>query len=157
MLCAQRARSARSAASSGLRCVWYLNSDVTYALSRVVDDGTALDACLLTRHLQFSLPYRAMLSQSLRPDTADRLIDALAVLLVRLHNVGFFWGDVSLSNTLFRRDAGAFAAYLVDGPQDVQPEWLADADTVLVTGPGTAPTGRPSCAARAARLREPER
>jgi hypothetical protein len=36
------------------------------------------------------------------------------VLLVRLHNAGFFWGDVSLSNTLFRRDAGAFAAYLVD-------------------------------------------
>jgi hypothetical protein len=36
------------------------------------------------------------------------------VLLVRLHIVGFFWGDVSLSNTLFRRDAGAFAAYLVD-------------------------------------------
>ena len=50
----------------------------------------------------------------LRPDTANRLVDALAVLLVRLHNVGFFWGDVSLSNTLFRRDAGAFAAYLVD-------------------------------------------
>jgi tRNA A-37 threonylcarbamoyl transferase component Bud32 len=50
----------------------------------------------------------------LRPDTADRLVDALAALLVRLHTVGFFWGDVSLSNTLFRRDAGAFAAYLVD-------------------------------------------
>jgi hypothetical protein len=50
----------------------------------------------------------------LRPDTATRLVDALAVLLVRLHIVGFFWGDVSLSNTLFRRDAGAFAAYLVD-------------------------------------------
>jgi ribosome-binding protein aMBF1 (putative translation factor) len=33
---------------------------------------------------------------------------------VRLHIVGFFWGDVSLSNTLFRRDAGSFAAYLVD-------------------------------------------
>ena len=43
-----------------------------------------------------------------------RLIDALAVLLVRLHLAGFWWGDVSLSNTLFRRDAGAFAAYLVD-------------------------------------------
>jgi hypothetical protein len=43
-----------------------------------------------------------------------RLLDALAVLLVRLHLAGFFWGDVSLSNTLFRRDAGAFAAYLVD-------------------------------------------
>lgn len=81
---------------------------------RVADDGTELDACLLTRHLQFSLPYRAMLSQSLRPDTADRLIDALAVLLVRLHLVGFWWGDVSLSNTLFKRNAGEFAAYLVD-------------------------------------------
>ena len=81
---------------------------------RVTADGQPLDACLLTRHLQFSLPYRALYSQALRPDTAQRLIDALAVLLVRLHLAGFWWGDVSLSNTLFRRDAGAFAAYLVD-------------------------------------------
>ena len=36
------------------------------------------------------------------------------MLLVRLHLEGFYWGDVSLSNTLFRRDAGAFAAYIVD-------------------------------------------
>ena len=77
-------------------------------------DGQPLDACLLTRHLQFSLPYRAMLSQNLRPETATRLVDALAVLLVRLHLGGFWWGDVSLSNTLFKRNAGEFAAYLVD-------------------------------------------
>lgn len=81
---------------------------------RVDEHGEPLDACLLTRHLQFSLPYRAVFSQHLRDDTATRLLDALAVLLVRLHLVGFWWGDVSLSNTLFRRDAGAFAAYLVD-------------------------------------------
>jgi hypothetical protein len=81
---------------------------------RVGPDGEELDACLLTSHLHFSLPYRALFSQSLRPDTAQRLIDALAVLLVRLHLAGFWWGDVSLSNTLFRRDAGAYAAYLVD-------------------------------------------
>lgn len=81
---------------------------------RTDDFGQSLDACLLTRHLQFSLPYRALFSQSLRPDTAVRLMDALALLLVRLHLEGFWWGDVSLSNTLFRRDAGAFAAYLVD-------------------------------------------
>ncbi|MEO6790104.1 MAG: DUF4032 domain-containing protein [Ornithinibacter sp.] len=81
---------------------------------REAADGTPLDACLITRHLQFSLPYRALYSQSLRKGTAVRLIDALAVLLVRLHLAGFWWGDVSLSNTLFRRDAGAFAAYLVD-------------------------------------------
>jgi hypothetical protein len=77
-------------------------------------DGNELPAALITRHLKFSLPYRAMWSQGLRAETATRLVDALAVLLVRLHLEGFFWGDVSLSNTLFRRDAGAFAAYLVD-------------------------------------------
>ena len=77
-------------------------------------DGEELEACLVTRHLRFSLPYRALYSQTLRPETATRLVDALAVLLVRLHIIGFFWGDVSLSNTLFRRDAGSFAAYLVD-------------------------------------------
>ncbi|WP_025158401.1 DUF4032 domain-containing protein [Leifsonia aquatica] len=82
--------------------------------NRTDDDGNELNAALVTRHLKFSLPYRALFSQTLRPDTATRLVDALAVLLVRLHIVGFFWGDVSLSNTLFRRDAGSFAAYLVD-------------------------------------------
>ena len=76
--------------------------------------GEPLASALVTEHLQFSLPYRALFSQYLQPGTATRLIDALAVLLVRLHLLGFYWGDVSLSNTLFRRDAGAFAAYLVD-------------------------------------------
>ncbi len=77
-------------------------------------DGEELNAVLVTEHLQFSLPYRALFSQHMSADTATRLIDALAVLLVRLHLLGFYWGDVSLSNTLFRRDAGAFSAYLVD-------------------------------------------
>jgi hypothetical protein len=76
--------------------------------------GEALDAALITEHLQFSLPYRALFSNRLIPDTASRLLDALVALLVRLHLAGFYWGDVSLSNTLFRRDASAFAAYLVD-------------------------------------------
>ena len=82
--------------------------------NRSDSEGNDLPAVLITRHLKFSLPYRAMWSQGLRVETATRLVDALAVLLVRLHLAGFFWGDVSLSNTLFRRDAGAFAAYLVD-------------------------------------------
>jgi len=77
-------------------------------------DGERLPAALVTRHLRFSLPYRALYSSSMKESTAERLVDALAGLLVRLHLVGFYWGDVSLSNTLFRRDAGAFAAYLVD-------------------------------------------
>ncbi|PJJ73046.1 lipopolysaccharide kinase (Kdo/WaaP) family protein [Diaminobutyricimonas aerilata] len=87
---------------------------VAVITNRTDDEGTPLDPVLVTRHLKFSLPYRALYSQTLRPETATRLVDALALLLVRLHIAGFFWGDVSLSNTLFRRDAGAFAAYLVD-------------------------------------------
>jgi hypothetical protein len=82
--------------------------------NRTDENSNELPAVLITRHLKFSLPYRAMWSQGLRPETATRLVDALALLLVRLHIAGFFWGDVSLSNTLFRRDAGSFAAYLVD-------------------------------------------
>ena len=82
--------------------------------NRTNEAGEELPSVLITRHLKFSLPYRAMWSQGLRPETATRLVDALALLLVRLHIAGFFWGDVSLSNTLFRRDAGSFAAYLVD-------------------------------------------
>ena len=87
---------------------------VAVITGRVGADGEELNAVLITEHLQFSLPYRALFSLSMREDTASRLIDALALLLVRLHLIGFYWGDVSLSNTLFRRDAGEFAAYLVD-------------------------------------------
>lgn len=81
---------------------------------RRAPEGEELATVLITKHLQYSLPYRSLFSQHIRPDTASRLIDALAILLVRLHLAGFYWGDVSLSNTLFRRDAGGFAAYLVD-------------------------------------------
>jgi len=76
--------------------------------------GEPLDPVLVTRHLEFSLPYRSLFAQGVRPDTVGRLLDAMVVLLARLHLVGFLWGDVSLSNILFRRDAGEFAAYLVD-------------------------------------------
>ncbi|MEV4413631.1 DUF4032 domain-containing protein [Catellatospora sp. NPDC049609] len=87
---------------------------VAIVADRVALDGEHLEPVLVTRHLQFSLPYRALFSHTLRPETMNRLLDALAALLVRMHLLGFFWGDCSLSNTLFRRDAGAFAAYLVD-------------------------------------------
>ncbi len=93
---------------------------------RTDTSGEPLDPCLVTRHLKFSLPYRALFSQQLRPDTTARSIDALAVLLVRLHLSGFWWGDVSLSNTLFRRNAGAFAAYLVDAETGELRDTLSD-------------------------------
>ncbi|MDX6371048.1 MAG: hypothetical protein QOD98_36 [Nocardioidaceae bacterium] len=81
---------------------------------RVDADGQELPSALLTEHLRFSLPYRSLFSHGLSHDSLPSLIDALVVLLVRLHLADFFWGDVSLSNVLFRRSAGGFAAYLVD-------------------------------------------
>ncbi|GAA2550990.1 DUF4032 domain-containing protein [Winogradskya consettensis] len=87
---------------------------VAIVTDRVDEQGEPLETVLVTRHLKFSLPYRALFSHTLRPETMNRLLDALAALVVRMHLTGFSWGDCSLSNTLFRRDAGAFAAYLVD-------------------------------------------
>jgi hypothetical protein len=85
--------------------------------------GELLEPVLITRHLGGSLPYRSMFETTMRPGTVNRLLDALAVLLVRLHLTGFAWGDCSLSNTLFRRDAGAYAAYLVDAETgQIQPQ-----------------------------------
>ena len=81
---------------------------------RTDESGEPLPGVLVTEHLTWSIPYRNVYARTLRPDTMDRLLDALVLLLVRLHLVGFAWNDCSLSNVLFRRDAEAFAAYLVD-------------------------------------------
>ena len=89
-------------------------------------DGRPLPSVLITRHLDFSLPYRTLFTGRGVPDLRSRLIDALAVLLVRLHLNGFFWGDCSLSNVLFRRDAGALAAYLVDAETGERRPQLSD-------------------------------
>jgi hypothetical protein len=93
---------------------------------RVDQNGEPLDPILITRHLQFSLPYRSLFNRGVRQDTVNRLVDAMVVLVARLHLIGLFWGDVSLSNTLFRRDAGAFAAYLVDAETGELHDQLSD-------------------------------
>jgi hypothetical protein len=95
-------------------------------IERIGEDGEPLDAALVTKHLRYSLPYRALFSRRLDPELADKLLDALAQLLVRLHLIGFAWKDCSLSNTLFRRDAGALAAYLVDAETGELHDTLSD-------------------------------
>jgi hypothetical protein len=87
---------------------------VVEAVGLVTNRADDLDAVLITRHLEYSLPYRALFSGSAIPDLRTHLLNALAELIARLHLRGFFWGDCSLSNALFRRDAGALSAYLVD-------------------------------------------
>ena len=97
-----------------LRELAELNVPAVHVVGIVVDRGPDLDAILVTRFLDYSTTYRAVFSSPRGGQPTDRLLDALVELLVRLHLSGFFWGDCSLSNTLFRYDAGTLEAYLVD-------------------------------------------
>ncbi|MHA6625103.1 DUF4032 domain-containing protein [Pseudonocardia sichuanensis] len=72
------------------------------------------DAVLVTRFLDYSMSYRYVFSHGHAARPTVQLIDAMVELIVRLHLAGLFWGDCSLSNTLFRPDAGSIGAYLVD-------------------------------------------
>jgi hypothetical protein len=92
------------------------------------DQGLA--SLLITRYLDHSLPYRSLFMRQSLLRYRDHLLDAIAGLLVQLHLAGVYWGDCSLSNTLFRRDAGALQAYLVD------------AETVEITDGSTSPRMR---------------
>jgi hypothetical protein len=79
-----------------------------------VDRPGEQEAILVTRYLEYSMSYRWLFSSPRAAYSAEQLLDTMVELLVRLHLAGIFWGDCSLSNTLFRPDAGALAAYLVD-------------------------------------------
>jgi len=101
-----------------LRDLDTLEIPAVQAVGVVVDrrtaDGEDLDAVLVTEFLDFSSSYRALFSHPRGHQPAPLLLDALVELFVRLHLAGFYWGDCSLSNTLFRPDAGTLKAYLVD-------------------------------------------
>jgi len=84
------------------------------------------DAVLVTRFLSYATTYRAVFSNPRGLQPTDGLLDALVELLVRLHLSGFFWGDCSLSNTLYRHDAGTLEAYLVDAETSEQHPELTD-------------------------------
>ena len=90
--------------------------------------GDLQDAILVTEFLSYATTYRAVFSnpRGLGLEPTDGLLDALVELLVRLHLSGFFWGDCSLSNTLFRHDAGTLEAYLVDAETSEQHPELTD-------------------------------
>ena len=74
------------------------------------------DSVLVTEYLRHSMQYRRLLMRlrAMSTDYRERLLDAMALLLVDLHRGGVYWGDCSLANTLFRRDGDRIQAYLVD-------------------------------------------
>jgi hypothetical protein len=94
-------------------------------------DGEELEAVLITRYLEYSLPYRVILGRRVLPAPETAIRAGLAELLVRLHLAGFYWGDCSLSNALFRRDAGALSAYLVDAETGELHEQLSPGQRLL--------------------------
>src|SRR5699024_9873651 len=99
---------------------------VAVVTGRETSDGEPIEPALITRVLPQSLPYRSLFAHKLRDDTLDRVIDALVLLLVRLHLEGFFWGDCSLSNVLFRRNTDDLEAYLVDAETGELHDTLSD-------------------------------
>src|SRR5882672_4969589 len=96
-----------------------------HARARVEGPDGGENGVLITRYLDGSLPYRTLFMNQGLERYRDRLLDAMAGLLVRLHLAGFYWGDCSLSNTLFRRDAGELQAYMVDAETSDQHEKLS--------------------------------
>jgi Domain of unknown function (DUF4032)/Lipopolysaccharide kinase (Kdo/WaaP) family len=82
-------------------------------------------AVLVTRYLERSWQYRRLLMR-IPPEMRkhrERLLDAMASLLVDLHRNGVFWGDCSLANTLFTRDGQVLQAWLVDAEtSEVHPQ-----------------------------------
>ena len=95
-------------------------------LGAVVERPDDLDAILVTRFLDYSSSFRALFASPRGGHLTERLLDAQVELLARLHLAGFLWGDCSLSNTLFRFDAGALSAYLVDAETAEVHERLSD-------------------------------
>ncbi|WP_433559936.1 DUF4032 domain-containing protein [Pseudonocardia xinjiangensis] len=95
-------------------------------VERPPSDGVPQDAVLVTRFLDYSMSYRYVFSHGHTSRPTDQLVDAMVELLVRLHLAGLFWGDCSLSNTLFRPDAGSIAAYLVDAETAEMHQALSD-------------------------------
>jgi len=115
-----------------LRALADLNVPAVEAVGIAVDLDDAQprqqdsDAILVTKFLTYAATYRAVFSHPRGIQPIDGLLDALVELLVRLHLSGFFWGDCSLSNTLFRHDAGTLEAYLVDAETSEQHPALSD-------------------------------
>ena len=89
-------------------------SQIAVVDGRTDNQGNELPCAIVTRFLPYSLPYRVLLSGTVTQHEVFNMANALAYLLVRLHLLGFWWGDCSLSNALFRRDADGYVAYLVD-------------------------------------------
>lgn len=81
---------------------------------------------VITRYVEHSFPYRRLVSGTGFGARRSQMLDALAGLLVELHMAGCYWGDCSLSNVLYRFDAGEIEAVMIDGETSELYETLSD-------------------------------
>ena len=102
----------------------------------LVDQPDTGNSILVTEYLSHSWQFRRLFRRLPRElvKHRERLLDALAMLLVDLHRAGVFWGDCSLANTLFKRDGQTLQAFLVDAEtSEVHPS-LSDGQRALDLG-----------------------
>jgi hypothetical protein len=88
-----------------------------------LDRGVEQGGAVITRYVEHSFPYRHLVSGPGFGRRRGQLLDAIAGLMVDLHLAGCFWGDCSLSNVLYRYDAGAIEAIMIDAEtSELHPE-----------------------------------
>jgi tRNA A-37 threonylcarbamoyl transferase component Bud32 len=82
----------------------------------LVEQPDTGNSILVTEYLEHSWQFRRLFRRLPRElvKHRERLLDAIAGLLVDLHRAGVYWGDCSLANTLFKRDGQLLQAFLVD-------------------------------------------
>src|SRR5919198_2632619 len=102
----------------------------------LVEQHDSGDAILVTRYLEHSWQYRRLFQRlGTGPSKhRDRLLDAMAMLVVDLHRSGVFWGDCSLANTLLARDGQLLQAFLVDAETSETHPALSDGQRALDVG-----------------------
>lgn len=93
---------------------------------RTADPTAEASAALITKYEDFSFSFRELLEGPGFGPRRNQMLDAFASLLVELHTVGCFWGDCSLSNTLYRFDAETIETIMVDAETASMVETLTD-------------------------------
>ena len=81
---------------------------------------------VITEYVKHTFPYRRLVSGFGFGSRRNKLLDSVAGLLVELHLAGCFWGDCSLSNLLYRYDAGAIEAVMIDAETSSIRDELSD-------------------------------
>ena len=96
-----------------------------------LDPSEEQAGAVITRYVEHSFPYRHLISGPGFGGRRRQMLDAVAGLLVELHIAGLYWGDCSLSNLLYRWDAGAIEAVMIDGETSELYEQLSDGQRAM--------------------------